>query len=498
MKKIMVCKKESNGLNTTFDLTVFSDEDIILNINIDDETELEEVLRDKELFKTEIETALSYADDTQLDDYDIAQKKWFNYLYQNFNSLLDFFEYIEIFDDEIDKMKLVSSYPILKQKKLLVSDTITLTNFDLIDQIIKKYEVLTENLYFNIEGNELPVNAKEAKDTAEKIKCYAEYINNFGLSPLEKVLLAYDMVRSRIYKEEKSNEKLNVSRDLTNVLFGENIVCAGFTAILNSILKMIGIPCKKVYLYHKDDEDRGHVRTAIYLQDKKYKINGIYFLDSTWDSRRSLDDQEFTYRYKNFLTTIDKMYEQEKGEYIYEDISLETDKKIRQSDYPFSLCENEKVRKYINFISEFVYGKGIISLLYYSPLYPEHMKESYNKDEINKKINKCINLMHKPISAEVFVNALFNVRKLEYYIDADSFPLSLRDLYIAFVASNKEFKKSYLTEEQLLLLSLFGKTGKKTNDKVSDFKNYCNMQEIPKKIEQVKLTKCLRTYLHNK
>ena len=70
-----------------------------------------------------------------------------------------------------------------------------------------------------------------------------ETIKKLHLSPLETVLYVYDLVRERKYQEEGANECHTKSRDLTSVLLGDKIVCAGFVNLFNTILEKLDIKC---------------------------------------------------------------------------------------------------------------------------------------------------------------------------------------------------------------------------------------------------------------
>ena len=51
----------------------------------------------------------------------------------------------------------------------------------------------------------------------------------------------------------------------------------------------------------------------IYLNDKKYNVEGVYFLDATWDSKKSEEDKLYPYRYKYFLKTFEEILDEDKN-----------------------------------------------------------------------------------------------------------------------------------------------------------------------------------------
>ena len=68
-----------------------------------------------------------------------------------------------------------------------------------------------------------------------------------NLSPLEKYLYAYDVVKKikeyKEYKNAKTDEDKLKSRDLYEILFNNYIVCSGFTTLLGDLLDKLDINC---------------------------------------------------------------------------------------------------------------------------------------------------------------------------------------------------------------------------------------------------------------
>ena len=137
----------------------------------------------------------------------------------------------------------------------------------------------------------------EVKKANARIKKWANIINKHDYSPLEKLLRAYIIVSNLDYKEEDKSKSTSISRSVYGVLNSKYVVCAGFSeyfkAVANELnetnLKVFGNNIgteedsfgKKVYSFHRNN--------ICYIKDEKYKIDGYYYLDPTWDCGKNLD-----------------------------------------------------------------------------------------------------------------------------------------------------------------------------------------------------------------
>lgn len=117
----------------------------------------------------------------------------------------------------------------------------------------------------------------------QSIKWYKSLIK--GLSPTEKVMFTFDILKTFSYNE---GNKLEDASTIHRVLETGNIVCAGYAALFIKILKdqeniKVGdfsVMCKDTYL----NKAEGHARNIVQIDDDKYNIHGIFTLDVTWDS----------------------------------------------------------------------------------------------------------------------------------------------------------------------------------------------------------------------
>lgn len=94
-----------------------------------------------------------------------------------------------------------------------------------LERLFKEFE---DRVYFKLPLNETFISLDDFKRTTVKIKSIVERIKSFNMSPLEQVMYAYDMVRDRKFKESTASEDGREARDLTAVLFGNEIVAKVF------------------------------------------------------------------------------------------------------------------------------------------------------------------------------------------------------------------------------------------------------------------------------
>ena len=347
-----------------------------------------------------------------------------------------------------------------------------------------------------INGNHEPIKSKELKKTIEIINGYADYIKSLNLSPLEQVMFAYDIVRERTYNEKKENESYFSSRDLTDVLLGTNIVCVGYSNLLKTILLQLGIRCRNVACIRKDDEHKGHLRNMIYLNDEKYNVEGVYFLDATWDSKKSGEDKLYPYRYKYFLKTFEEMLDEDKNLYFYDRLSIEVNKlsQMKASELDYSDEEDKEIIDTIGTLSNLVYTETTRLLLYLkiNPSYRNSIPISEN--EVEEITQYLFSLFNKKISAETFISLYMSVKSLEYYINPTKTTLDINYLYRTFLYSKWIFNEFIKKSKQKLLCDIFGKEVEQQDV----FKEYIIHEKIERDISRVKLTKALKNVINTK
>lgn len=111
---------------------------------------------------------------------------------------------------------------------------------------LKEYEELLSNynldsldkidLQINYQDQSSTISIKELYQTAMIVDSITRQIEQYNLSPLEKIIYTYDMVKSRVYKE--CNENKDTPRDLNQVVQTDYTVCVGYSNLFTSILQI--------------------------------------------------------------------------------------------------------------------------------------------------------------------------------------------------------------------------------------------------------------------
>ena len=190
---------------------------------------------------------------------------------------------IELVNKNLDNKLLKRLYESFGKLVMDVRDVNNLysNDYSFLDKLQKSTEIVIDN------GHVDDLTYEEFQSQIEGIKWYKEMIKQSDLSPLEKLIFAYDIMKTFPYREKEAHSA--DSRNPGKILNDRYIVCSGYTAMLDEILKGmdsnirhtdVGVTC-----FDDKGEYRGaHSRSLVDIADEKYGIHGSFFLDSTWDS----------------------------------------------------------------------------------------------------------------------------------------------------------------------------------------------------------------------
>lgn len=477
-----------------------SEYDFHIGILIDDTPNcLEQQLKNKKRF-TECmmhDISLEYEDKKVASD---IKKEW-EYLDSIFDNLFDEIEYVKIGfynENHIDEIELIEKNPIIQTKKIIINKIFESDDLEGLIEFGKKYNKYLDNMYVLLNENRKYISYHDALKTVTEIRNRIEELNQLNLSPMEAIMYTYDQVRSRVYKAEKEDEDARKSRDLTNVLFGEEIVCAGYAKLFNAILNGIGIKCHSAVIDSKT-EDLGHERNIIYVKDPKYNIDGVYYFDTTWVSMRKKGDNSYLYSYKFFAKTRLEMEQMEQSEYEYRNFNDSLTDIYNELVAAISDEEYYKLYDYatsLNYMATIVKGESMVSKLALREDFPLYGQFNHRKflDDVKNIVPK----FNRPISAETYIRILNNVRKLEYYKDSSWYPYSLDYLYNVYKYSNWEMANVHYDGYEELLMGIFGKSSIRGKNSKRDFINFVDNEDIEREIEEVRLTKVLQKILEKK
>ena len=162
--------------------------------------------------------------------------------------------------------------------------------------VIKYFSKLLNINSVDLSFRELNIlwNNSEFGKTYNVLDSKCNDVTKLELSPFEQFLCLYYESTNRIYNEEKENESWITSRSIIGINNSNNIVCAGYadwlkamcTYLQNPNIKCVSLP---VDYYVKDVYTASHKVNMVYIKDEKYGINGLYYVDSCWDSKKSED-----------------------------------------------------------------------------------------------------------------------------------------------------------------------------------------------------------------
>lgn len=399
------------------------------------------------------------------------------------------------FDFDIEtSASIYNANPILRGKKIVFTDI-----FDLSLETIKKIEASfglnTNNIYFDVQGNTELIAFSEYKRTVEAINLIVQNIEKFHYSPFEKIMYVYDIVRKKVYTKEGSNEDVRTSRDLSSVILGDKIVCLGYARLFRTILEKLGINSKEIFLINKNGES-GHVRNEIYVKDEKYGIDGVYYFDPTWDSKKNNEDNSYLSSYRFFAMTRAQMDTLDAGKYFVQNCPyFENDiiKKFDEETKNGNLGEiSRNLHKQINYMSYVVDDKQLL----YNPMLLQVLPKSIipSKEKVRKKLVSLAEKFDTRIMAPIFLEALYNVRKNEYYIAPEYYPFDMNEIFKILRISKWQFQSTEF--ERALESILTSKDKAKLN--ASRLQKFSDETNLEKNIGQVKLARTLRRVLDKK
>ncbi len=120
------------------------------------------------------------------------------------------------------------------------------------------------------------------------IDYYKTLMEEYNLSPAEKVMFVYDLLKTWRYKEFE--EDRNIPRKISTIISTGNIVCVGYSTFATKLLQESGIKATEVNVtcINEDGTKGEHQRNFVRIDDEKYNIHGLFALDITWDNDKEV------------------------------------------------------------------------------------------------------------------------------------------------------------------------------------------------------------------
>lgn len=180
---------------------------------------------------------------------------------------------------------------------------------------ILKNSLIHENVIFFDKYNEgKEMSLKNLLTMYEQLLTCIKKAKEKEYSPVESLYFAYNIVKSRVFKDEDKNEDKCKSRSLSEVLKSDKIVCAGFANYLLCLCDLLEIPAEKIVWVPKQKGKVGHETIAVYLNDPKYNILGIFAIDPTWDCKENQRDKKYKNDITHFLVPMNMEKEEKEQE----------------------------------------------------------------------------------------------------------------------------------------------------------------------------------------
>lgn len=272
---------------------------------------------------------------------------------------------------------------------------INVENIDYLSMNLSIYEEMSKetNLTFDYGCGGPHPDLEEFKGLLASLNWYRNLIDVENLSPTEKVMFAFDIMKTFVYNE--SSVSKSDSRYPHRIIETGNIVCVGYSNMLKQILKdMDNIKVGELYVDCYDSNDKhlgGHERNVVEIDDSKYDIHGIYVIDATWDSFKIKGKDIFG----NDYTALDL--------YCYFLVAPNDYKLMFPNDtIPDIFMFKEKK---VNLVNEYRYTfEGITTSMADSKLI-----NVVTEDKIKRKLDA------RRISLDTFNQMLYNVRIAEGY-----------------------------------------------------------------------------------
>lgn len=487
--KVVLCYNEYEIYK--YNIMEFSDNDFCISINTKLDESFDKLINGNNDLGDSINSSIEYLKNSGL-NYAEEEIDFLENCLLNKDTLLKNSVYVE-FHFPIDKVaKYLKKNPEVKNKNIIICDDCNLSYENL-----KKYEDIfgefSDNLFFKLVGNKKLISYSDCISTYKILEEIVYNVKKYNFSPLENIMYIYDLVRDKVYNKESIGEDGCVSRDLSSSLLGNKIVCLGYARIFNALLEKLEIKSKEIYLY---GEISGHARNEVYIKDDKYGVNGVYYFDATWDSKKCENDNSFLASYRFFAMTKGEMDSIDNGKRIQQNFPYFSNNFVNEiknliEESGIDSVSDEYVKS-INHMAGMVNSKYLIDMLSYfninSPFYGKR-----DLEEIVSELNEIVSYFDNSLSADTLLMALYNVRKIQYYYDSDRYPFSLEDFYKTVVASNWNFEDN---AEYLLLDFLFGEKVKRNKKK--QMICYSDKINLNQDINRIKLVKTLKKVCEKK
>ena len=330
-----------------------------------------------------------------------------------------------------------------------------------------------QEIKFGFEDHGKTWNIKQVKKANNALKKTAKQLVDKNLSPFEKIMATYFKVTSRIYNEEQNEEHFAQSRSVYGVLNSKRVVCVGYSEWFSAILNLTDDENIKTYQngvqisYDNKYSEGGHRNLIVYVKDKKYNLDGYYYLDSTWDSAQYKN--ETPYDILNFMLPLTDIKEYK--QFIRSDIlflhldpsdEIIDNNKNRKEDEKNNLTSNknnkfENENEYASLLKEiddvkfgesddnnnvsFSIDKYIYDGTFYNDLIKHIMHKNTLKDFKEIEVNNYLNFLNELLDRNKDISDNLKFIKTEL-INNNKFTLTTKEL--SNIANSENYVKTLI------------------------------------------------------
>lgn len=259
--------------------------------------------------------------------------------------------------------------------------------------------------------------------------------NKHDFTPIEKVLYAYDLIRTNLIGSQEFEEKMN---KITS-LYLEPSFCYAY--IFRLVLDNFGINNK--YSLGDFDVDDMRAFNVAYIEDETYDIKGVYYFDLSNNSKQQFENSFLVKpekdTFEDYVVNNYKYFCKPKW-FMVDCDHLDEDHMFADFDdgwmevYDHLVQKNGingvyGLRRIINNVSYFLDGEILINPV-------KGIQTQEELDDIRETIDEYTKLFSKPIDGDDFLEILFNVRQEQYKENGKVFPFSLDAFKICLARSH--------------------------------------------------------------
>ena len=277
-------------------------------------------------------------------------------------------------------------------------DNKTYEDIDLLRKLDKKYNLKIK--YTN--SNEF-ITTDEFISMRSTIDYYKTIVDDPSLSNLEKITLAYDIIKSFEYSEVEDFKDRQNSRNISSIVRDGNIVCVGYSAFLSELLKEVGIDSWTISTSVPNNEGgyEGHQRNVIVVNDDKYNIHGNYAFDATWDSAKGITKYVDDKGKETLRTRKSPPEENERIVRTYDDLCLYRSFLISDENYnkrfegeKYPDLENATAYSNNNLVKNNVFlGNDSLTVTQFIQLlYNVRLKEGYSDENVKENLESVLDI----------------------------------------------------------------------------------------------------------